>query len=441
MTNPPSRNQALYRQARARVPGGTHLFSKRPELFAPGCWPAYFESAAGCRVRDIDGNEYLDFAHNGVGACLLGYAHPEVNAAVHARIGAGVACSLNPPEEVELAARLCAIHPWAERVRLARGGGEACAMAVRIARAATGRDIVAVCGYHGWHDWYLAANLGEEDALAGHLLPGLAPAGVPQSLRGTTLAFHYNDLEEFQAVLDRAGNRLAAVVMEPCRHHDPAPGFLEAIRDKTHAAGALLVFDEVTIGWRLCFGGAHLRLGVAPDMAVFSKALGNGFPIAAVIGSAAAMESAQNSFLSSTVWTEAVGPAAGLATLEVMERHDVAGHAAWIGDQVTAVWRTAAERHALPVEVGEGYPCLATFSFQHEEATVLRTLFTRKMLERGFLAGAAFYPTLAHTHRDVEQYAKAADIVFAELRGVLDAGPAADALDGPPAHEGFARLT
>ncbi|MBP8132431.1 MAG: aminotransferase class III-fold pyridoxal phosphate-dependent enzyme, partial [Candidatus Hydrogenedentes bacterium] len=303
-----SQTGALYRHAKTRIPGGTQLLSKRPEMFLPDQWPAYFSRANGCEVWDLDGHRYFDFTHNGVGSCLLGYADPDVTRAVVRRVESGSMCTLNAPEEVALADRLCAIHPWAESVRFTRCGGEACAVAARIARATTDRSLIAICGYHGWQDWYLAANLGEGDALRGHLLPGLDPLGVPRELRGTAVTFPFNDRAAFAAIRDRYGSRLAAVFLEPCRYQDPEPGFLECVRDGIHAEGGLLVFDEITIGWRLVHGGAHLRLGVTPDMAVFAKALGNGHPIGAVIGTREAMSGAQASFISSTYWTESVGP-------------------------------------------------------------------------------------------------------------------------------------
>lgn len=429
-----------YAQAKQSIPGGTQLLSKRPEMFAPDRWPAYFREARGCEVWDLDGRQYYDMALNGVGACLLGYAHPGVVRAVNERVARGTACSLNPPEEVELAERLCAIHPWAEQARFSRGGGEACAIAVRIARATTGRSQVAVCGYHGWEDWYLAANLGSSDALSGHLLPGLAPDGVPAELRGTAHAFAHGDADALDAILSAHGEDIAAVVMEPCRYRDPEPGFLEHVRDRAHAAGALLVFDEITIGWRTCLGGAHLRLGVNPDLAVFAKALGNGHPISAVIGTEAAMGGAQRSFISSTAWTEAIGPTAALATLDVMQEHDVPAHVTRIGELVQECWRSAAAKHSVPVQVPEDYPSLAHFTFEHEQANALKTLFTQQMLVHGFLATTAIYPTLAHTEAVVAEYADAVDQVFEEIACGLEEGDIAGRLAGPEAHKGFRRL-
>ena len=435
-----TKTETLYRHAKTRIPGGTQLLSKRPEMFAPECWPAYFKEARGCEVWDLDGRHYHDMTHNGVGACLLGYAHPDVSRAVIACVERGSMCTLNAPEEVELADRLCAIHPWAERVRFARTGGETCAVAARIARAATDRSVIAVCGYHGWQDWYLAANLGDNDALRGHLLPGLDPLGVPRELRGTLVTFPYEDRAAFQAVLEQQGDRLAAVFMEPCRYHDPAPGFLEYVRDEAHRVGALLVFDEITIGWRACYGGMHLRFGVTPDIAVFAKALGNGHPIGAVVGTAAAMARAEDSFISSTYWTESVGPVAALATLRVMEETRVWEHVAEIGGAIQGLWRDLGAKHGLPVTMDMGYPCLAHFAFAHPRANALKTLFTQRMLHRGFLASTAIYPTLAHTEELVARYGEAVDMVFGELSDLLARDAVESSLEGPPAHTGFRRL-
>lgn len=431
--------QELYRHAKRRIPGGTQLLSKRPEMLAPDQWPAYFREARGCETWDLDGRHYYDFSSNGIGACLLGFRDPDVTRAVKRRLNLGSMCTLNPPEEVELADLLCEIHPWAEQVRFARCGGEACAAAVRIARATTDRSLVAVCGYSGWHDWYLAANLGESDSLRGHLLPGLSPLGVPRELRGTALTFTFNNRGEVEALMNSHGHRLAAVVMEPCRSQDPAPGFLEFVRDAAHRVGALLVFDEITIGWRRRFGGAHLQFGVNPDLAVFAKALGNGHPMAAVIGTRGAMAGANGSFISSTYWTEGVGPVAALATLRKMRETDVSAHAGRIGSSVQALWTRHGESHGLPLHVG-GYPCLAHFRFDHEQADASRTLFTQRMLDRGFLAGPGFYPTLAHTDDIVERYGEAVDEVFGQIAAALAEGDIEKHLRGPVAHSGFKRL-
>ena len=435
-----NKTQALHRRAKEIIPGGTQLLSKRPELKAPGQWPAYFDRAKGCEVWDLDGKHYYDMSFSGIGACLLGFADEDVTAAVQDRIARGSMCTLNPPEEVDLAELLCEIHPWAENVRFARTGGEVAAVAVRIARATTDRSLVAVCGYHGWHDWYLAANLGESDALRGHLLPGLDPIGVPRELRGTTLPFAYDDKQAFRALVEQHGDRLAAVVMEPCRYHDPEPGFLEFVRDEAHRCGALLIFDEVTIGWRLCFGGSHLRFGVNPDMAIFAKALGNGHPVAAVVGTRAAMEGAHTSFISSTYWTESVGPVAALATIRKMQSIDAPAHVAHIGSAVIDLWREHGRRHGLPIHLDGGYPCLAHFAFDHPLAAELKTLYAQLMLDRGFLGDTMIYPTLAHTDAIVAEYGDAIGEVFAEIAKALADDKVTERLAGPVCHSGFKRL-
>jgi glutamate-1-semialdehyde 2,1-aminomutase len=347
---------------------------------------------------------------------------------------------LNCPEEVQLARELIDMHPWAEQARFARTGGEALAIAVRIARAATGRDIVAFCGYHGWSDWYLAANLDEDRALDGHLLPGLSPLGVPRGLAGTALPFAYNRLEELERIVETQGERLAAVVMEPTRSVPPAPGFLEGVRTLCDECGAKLVFDEVTTGFRLRLGGVHLDYGVTPDAAVFAKALGNGHPIAAVIGKAATMQAAQETFISSTYWTDGVGPAAALAFIDVCREVDVAGHVRQIGERFRAACRQLAKKHALPLAIG-GYPALTTIGFDHPQNAALVTLFTVRMLERGFLVGGAFYPTLAHQNEHVDAFAAAADPVFLELAQAIEHNDIERRIGGPVKHSGFARLT
>lgn len=432
--------QSLYQHAKSRIPGGTQLLSKRPEMMAPGLWPAYFREARGCEVWDLDGIHYYDMATNGIGSCLLGFSDPDVNSAVKRRVNLGSMSSLNSPEEVELADLLCDIHPWAEQARFVRTGGEACAVAVRIARATTKRSIVAICGYHGWHDWYLAANLGESDELKGHLLPGLNPLGVPVQLRGTTFTFINNDRQSFQKIIDEHGSDLAAVIMEPTRSVEPEAGFLQFVKDETHRSGALLIFDEITIGWRLHFGGAHMRLGVSPDLAVFGKALGNGFPIAAIIGTKESMAGAHYSFISSTYWTEGIGPVAALAAIRKMNYTNVAKHVEKVGEKIKSEWKRLGEKYGLSIETS-GYPCLAHFSFKNPESEKLRTIYTQMMLKRGFLAGLSIYPTLAHTPEIVSIYVEAIEDVFNEIATGLKNGSIDKLLDGEVAQSGFARLT
>jgi glutamate-1-semialdehyde 2,1-aminomutase len=434
------RSNELYETARALIPGGTQLLSKHPERFAPGQWPVYYRQATGCEIIDVDGNRFLDFSTNGIGCCTLGYADPDVNAAVIEKIQQGSMSSLNCPEEVELAQMLIDLHPWAQCARYARTGGEAMAIAARLARAATRRDVIAFCGYHGWSDWYLAANLAESHALDSQLLPGLNANGVPRGLRGTALPFHFNQIDELAAIVREHGKNLAAVIMEPTRHTLPAAGFMESVKELCLASGAVLIFDEVTTGFRLREGGYHLNFSIAPDIAVFAKALGNGHPIAAVIGTENVMDAARESFISSSYWTEGVGFAAAIATLKKMRNLHSPEVLRSTGEQFITGMREAAERHHLSLHVS-GHPALVNFSFDHPENLALQTLLTVRMLERGILLGNGFYPTCAHQREHLEKCFEALDFVFAELKEALNAGEVEARIGGPVKQSGFARLS
>lgn len=435
-----TKSLALQEHAKARIPGLAQLLSKRPDRFSYGVWPGYSSAAKGVIVWDMDGNRYLDMSIGGIGATVLGYQDSDVDAAVLAAIGRGVASSLNCPEEVELADLLCELHPWAEMVRFCRGGGEGMAIAVRIARAATGREKLAFCGYHGWHDWYLAANLGTENALGEHLISGLDPAGVPRSLAGTAFPFSYNDEAGLRAIVAEHGHDLAAIVMEPIRSAQPAPGFLQTVRELADACGAVLVIDEVSAGFRLNCGGAHLELGLLPDLAVFSKALGNGYPIAAIIGRGSVMEAAQRSFISSTNWTERVGPSAALAMIRKFRAKEVHKHLVAVGEAVQAGWRRLGEKHGLRLAIG-GIPPLSHFSFELEEPLSAKAYFVQSMLDRGILASTSFYSMYAHTMDDVESYLAASDAAFGEIARLAAEGGLDRALRGDPAASGFKRLS
>ena len=435
-------NQELYLHAKEIIPGGTHLFGKRPEHQAPGVFPPYFKAVKGCYVTDYDGRELLDFTSCGIGACLLGANDDEVTEAVIKVIRDGNFSTLNPPEEVELADRLLGIHPWSSWAKFARSGGEVCGVAARIARAATGKSKIMVIGYHGCQDWYLATNLLSPEALNGLWLSNLSPYGVPKELTGTAIPCMHGDTQMFNDLLKIHGNDLAAVFVEPCRHELPEPGFLEALRAGCDKYGAMLVYDEITIGWRYCFGGSHLALNRAePDIAVFSKAMGNGHPVAAVIGNDRSRCGADKAFLSSTYWTERSGSAAALATINKMERTQVHKHVNAYGEKCFALWKAAGEKTGLPVKITSKFGCLATFSFETPYPEV-RTLFVTKMLERGILVTTAFYPTLSHGDREFEAYSQAVYEVFAEIADLAAQGEAAvkAASCGPVTVSGFGRL-
>jgi glutamate-1-semialdehyde aminotransferase len=433
----PGDGRDLWQKAKTIIPGGSQLLSKRSEMFLPDLWPSYYSRAKGAEIWDLAGRRYVDMSIMGVGACILGYADPDVNRAVHQAVDRGSMATLNCPEEVELAELLLRLHPWGGMVRYTRTGGEAMAAAVRIARAFSGQDTVAFCGYHGWHDWYLAANLAEDRNLDGHLLPGLAPKGVPRGLRDTAIPFTYNRLDELEAIVDR--HRVGAIVMEPLRHDVPEPGFLEGVRRIADEEHAVLVFDEITTGWRECLGGSHQLLHVVPEIVVYAKAMSNGFPMAAIVGKTEVMESAQESFISSTFWTERIGPVAALATIRKLERCRVPDHLRKVGTLLATGLKREGERYGIPLQT-VGIPALTTLQFAHPQGQVMQTLYTQELLKRGYLASRNFYACHSHTERMVEEFLGAAGEVLGQIRENVARGDLEATLEGPVAHTGFRRL-
>jgi glutamate-1-semialdehyde 2,1-aminomutase len=438
----PSIKKSLLMQNRAKklIPGMNQLLSKRPDMFSLGVWPGYFSKAKGVEVWDLDGNKYIDMSISGIGANVLGYADPDVDAAVQEAISNGTSCSLNCPEEVDLAELLCELHPWAEMVRYARTGGEAMAIAVRIARAHTGKDKIAFCGYHGWHDWYLSANLGTENALGEHLISGLSPRGVPRALKDTAFPFRYNQLEELEKIVTDHGKDLAAIVMEPLRNYEPEPGFIEGVRDLADETGAVFIVDEISAGFRYNTGGAHMKFFTKePDIAVFSKALGNGYPIAAVIGRANVMQAAQHTFISSTNWTERIGPAAAIAMIKKHKRVDAGKHLVHLGEQIQSGWKAMANKYGLAIEVG-GMKPMSHFAFDHPLAQEMKAYFIQLMLEQGFLASNLFYAMYAHSDENIQDYLKTTDKAFGEIVRSIKHNDIDKKLIGKPSSIGFKRL-
>lgn len=429
--------QKLWGRAKKVIPGGNMLLSKRAEMFLPDQWPAYFSKAKGCKVWDLDGREYIDMSIMGIGTNTLGYGNSEIDNAVRKVIDSGNMATLNCPEEVYLAERLVEMHPWADMVRFARSGGEANAIAVRIARASSGKDKVAVCGYHGWHDWYLSANLGDEKNLSGHLLPGLEPNGVPQNLRGTVFPFNYNNFAELENLV--SNHDIGVIKMEVVRNKGPEDNFLQKVRDLATRNKIILIFDECTSGFRETFGGLHKKYGVEPDMAMFGKALGNGYAITAVIGRRNVMEAAQSTFISSTFWTERIGPAAALKTLEVMEREKSWEVITNIGLQITSRWKALASQHGLNIET-TGIASLTGFTFHSEHALAYKTFITQEMLKKGMLAGTSVYVCTEHKHSIIDKYFDFLDSIFLSIKECEDGADIHKLLNGPVCHSGFRRL-
>ena len=429
--------QKLWKRAKQIIPGGNMLLSKRAEMFLPDQWPAYFSRAKGCKVWDMDGKEYIDMSIMGIGTNILGYGHPEVDDAVRSTIDKGNMSTFNCPEEVYLAEKLIELHPWANMARLARSGGEANAIAIRIARAASGKDKVAICGYHGWHDWYLSANLGDDKSLDGHLLPGLEPNGVPRSLRGTVFPFNYNNFAELEVLLNT--HDIGVIKMEVVRNAGPEDNFLQKVRQIATDRGIVLIFDECTSGFRETYGGLHKKYGVEPDMAMFGKALGNGYAITATIGRREVMEAAQTTFISSTFWTERIGPTAALKTLEVMERVKSWDTITKTGLNIRQGWQQLADKHDLKIDHW-GLPSLTGYSFQGSNALAYKTLVTQEMLAKGYLAGNSVYVCTEHTPDVVADFFEALDPIFALVKECQEGRDVMSLLKGPICHGGFKRL-
>ena len=376
----------------------------------------------------------------GVGANVLGYSFDEVDDVAKDAIANGGMCTLNAPEEVDLAEKLLELHPWADKVRYAKAGGEAMAMAARIARAYAKKDIVMVCGYHGWHDWYLSANLVKGDPLADVHLQGLAPLGVPSGLAGSNLIFHYNNIEEFKSLIEENRGNIAAVIMEPIRNDYPKDDFLGKIREITRQEGIVLVFDEITAGFRLCPGGSHKVLGVEPDIAVFAKGMTNGYPVSAIIGRDEIMQAAQETFISSTFWTERIALAAAVKSIECYEKYNVAAHQEAVGNKVKSIWQEAADKYNLRIRIFGILP-LIHFSFEYDNPLAYKTYFTQEMLAEGFLAANGVYASLAHTDEVLEKYKIACDRVFKKINDIAISGENLEMyLNGPVCHSGFERL-
>jgi glutamate-1-semialdehyde 2,1-aminomutase len=418
-----SRSLELWEEAQQLIPGGSQLLSRRPQLFAFGVSPIFAEKAKGAYFWDVDGNRYLDLSMS-VGAVLLGYCDPDVEAAFDRQQEKSTIFSLIPPVEIEAARLLTEVIPCAEMVRFGKSGGEANAVAVRIARAFTGRTKVAFCGYHGWHDWYIAANLDNSKWLDSYLLPGVEARGIPAELRNTAIPFQYNDIDSLKQVLENYRGSVACVIMEASRTLLPQAGFLEDVREVTQQHGVLLIFDEIVTGFRLALGGAQQFYGVKPDLATLGKTIANGYPLTAIVGRRDIMELSKDLFVSSTFWDDAATLAAGVATVAKMRELNVPKRIAKQGRRYMAEWNALAERHRLSAQV-TGSPASSMIVFQPSGQITPRqqsTLYIQEMARRGIFCGNGFNLCLAHREKELETILAAADETLAVIRKAVDDG-------------------
>ncbi|MFO0916968.1 MAG: aminotransferase class III-fold pyridoxal phosphate-dependent enzyme [Planctomycetaceae bacterium] len=441
MKSPVPKSMALYQRALELIPGGTQLVSRRPTRFAYGVSPIYATRAQGARFWDVDGHEYIDWV-SGIGAIILGYCDPVVDDAVREQMSHGTMYSINHELEIELAEELCRTIPSAEMVRYAKCGGEACAIAVRIARGATGRDKILFCGYHGWHDWYLAANLSAEANLNAHLFPGIEPIGVPRALAETAHPFPFGDLAALGTLLDDRRGQVAAVIMEPLRSELPPPGYLEGVRKLCTEHDVVLIFDEVSCGWRTRLGGIQEYAGVTPDITVLAKAISNGYPMGAVVGKRDVMQAAATMFISSTYWSDTIGLRAALTTIRELRRRNVPAELDRLGRDLKQQLNTVAEECDAPVRC-VGLNVHPSLQFQVEDAGVkakLTTLYIQEMAKRGCHGYASFYLNAAQGPSEIEQTVAAAREVFPLLRTGWKDGTLDQLLETELAQDAFRRM-
>lgn len=431
-----NKGQKLLKKAKKIIPGGNQLFSKRSELFLPDYWPAYYSKAKGCEIWDLEKNKYFDFAGMGVTTCILGYADKDVNSAVKKAVNNANMGTLNSYEEVELAEELVDMHPWADQVRFARTGGEACAVAIRLSRAASQKDKILFCGYHGWQDWYLSANINSK-SLDSQLLPGLKAKGIPSGLKDTTIPFEYNNLESFKQKIKKYDGQIGTIIMEPVRSVKPKKGFLEYIQKTAKKIGAVFIIDEITSGFRENLGGIHLKYNIKPDIAVLSKAMSNGYPCSAIIGKKNVMEVAQETFISSCMWTERIGFAASNATIKKFRKISLEKKLISHGKKIKKGWGDISKSTNIDINIA-GIDPIPQFNFKHDHLEK-STFFNQEMLRRGFLTNSRLGTSYAYSDKIISKYLDRAFDVFSIISDYEKKNTKLP-IKGPLRHETFKRL-
>ena len=409
--------QKYWKKANKIIPGGTMLFSKNPDLFLPKLWPAYFSKAKGCEIWDLEKKKYIDISTMSVGACTLGYANNEIDKEVIKKIKFGNMSSLNNYEEIQLAEKLIEIHSWADMVKFARSGGEANAIAVRIARAATIKKNIAICGYHGWHDWYLSGKLNKSNNLESFLFSNLPIKGVPKNLKNTIYTFEYNNLAQLKKLISK--KNIGIIKMEVERNEEPKNNFLKEVRKLCDKKNIILIFDECTSGFRKTFGGLHKYYKVIPDIAIFGKALGNGYAINAIIGKKNIMESANSTFISSTFWTERIGSVAGLKTLEIMKKTKSWENISKTGRYIKKNWREISSSTGINIKI-MGIDALPNFNFHHKNHLYFKTFLSQEMLKNKILAGNSVYVSTSHNKKNLDKYFLTLEKVFKKVKNCID---------------------
>ncbi|WP_415272006.1 aminotransferase class III-fold pyridoxal phosphate-dependent enzyme [Candidatus Pelagibacter sp. Uisw_121] len=433
-----NKGQELLKKAKKIIPGGNQLLSKRSEMFLPGLWPTYYKKAKGCKVWDLNNKVYYDFAGMGVTSCVLGYSNEYINRALIKGLKSGSMCTLNAVEEVELAEELLNIHKWSGMAKFCKSGGEACMVAIRIARAYTNKNNIAFCGYHGWHDWYLATNMNGSKNLDNQLLPGLKAKGVSNSFKNSIKPFLYNDIASFKKLFKNNNNNIGIIIMEPMRGVKPSHNFLRQVKSIAKKNKAILIFDEITSGFKDNYGGLHLKLKVTPDMAIFGKSIGNGYPISAIIGKKDIMQVAQETFISSTMWTDRLGFIAAKVTLKKLKQLNINRLISNYGNKIKKGWIKISKKNKVKISIS-GQDSIPYLKFDYPNSLEILTYFTQEMLKKGFLAGAQVATSFAYNDKIINKYLKEVDNVFSKIQTCLKNGKFP--LKGEIKHSTFKRLT
>jgi glutamate-1-semialdehyde 2,1-aminomutase len=410
--NSSSVGSELWEYAKKIIPGGNMFLSKRPEMFLPNRWPSYYIKSKNCYVWGLDKKRYLDMSFMGVGTNILGYANSAVDKAVKKVVNSGNLTTLNAPDEVYFMDKLLSLHPWASMGKLTRSGGEANAVAIRIARISSKHKNIAICGYHGWHDWYLSANLSNKKSLDNQLLPGLSTLGVSNKLKDTVFTFGYNKFDELLKLVSK--KKIGIIKMEVSRNFLPKKNFLKKIRKLCDKKKIILIFDECTSGFRETYGGLHLKYKVNPDIAIFGKAIGNGYPINAIIGKKEIMENSQKSFISSTFWSDRIGPAAGLATLKEMERTRSWEDITQKGLKFRRDLMKISSSNNVKIDI-LGLPSLTTFKFRKNHE-IYKTFLTQEMLKKNILATNSLYLSICHDNKKLKVYLNEINTIFEKIK-------------------------
>ena len=427
----------LYKKKSKKILGGNMLLSKNPNMILPGQWPTYYSKSKGTCLWDLSNKKFLDMMCY-VGQSTLGYNNSLIDNAVKKAIKQGNMTSLNSYEEIQLAEELIKIHPWANKVKFCRSGGEANALAVRIARSATNRQNIAICGYHGWHDWYLSINLKNKNDLNEHILPGLEPAGVHKNLKNTAFPFKYGNLKQLISLIKK--KNIGIIKMEVARNSLPNIDFLKKVREISNKYKIILIFDECTSGFRRNLGGLHMTTGVYPDLAMFGKALGNGYAITAVIGKEKIMAKAKKSFISSTFWTERLGYVAALSTLRYMKKYKSWKKLISFGQYINKQWMRISKKNQVPIQI-TGFESITQFNFKSKNNHYLRNFLTQEMLKKNILATNLIFLNICHSKKVIDRYIKELDTVFKKINNIEKYGTKNYFLKGKKSFTSFTRLT